>query len=664
MDNNTKSQKFYYTGVYYIFIIFVMGLISFYFNFWIGVIELGAAAVLFAIDFAFKHFYKKRMTAVFEQMTLNLGTATRNSLTGFALPTLVIQSGGKIRWFNDAFQTLFPEEQLFNRDITSLIPHFPLEETENSEVGLLTDVRIGNRSFKVAGSISGQRDDKQKLAIVLYFNEITDYVELKEKYRNEKTFECLLFVDNYDELMESTPNTSVPQLQALLYQYINNWSSENGGVLTKYEKDKYSIVFEYRYLESFIKNKFEILNQIRSINEGNTLPASVSIGIGLNGKDIEENDAFAKAAINMALGRGGDQVVIKDADQFRFYGGTSKEHEKSTRVKARVVSIALGGLIQNAENVVILMHKNADIDALGASFGVYRICKMHQTPVNILMESYDPTVRNMLLRFENSEEYSGLFINNQQATSLVKENTLLVIVDTHRPSLLENPLLLEKTQQVVVIDHHRRGAEFVEHTSLIYHEPYCSSACEMLTEVLQYSLDKMSLTKLEAECLYAGILMDTKNFTFKTGVRTFEAASYLRKQGVDTIVIKTLFQQDLSSYIRKANIIKNAEIIREQIAISVCDEDERDIHLSAAQAADDLLNIKGITASFVLYLDEEGVTISGRSLGGINVQLILEKLGGGGHLTIAGAQISDVTLEESKEMLLSAINDYYLETTN
>ena len=663
MDNNTKSQKFYYTGAYYVFIIFVMGLISLYFNFWVGVIEVGVAVVLFIVDFAFKYFYKKRMTAMFEQMTLNLGTATRNSLTGFALPTLVIQSGGKIRWFNDTFQALFPEEQLFNRDITFLIPGFPLEETENTEVGLLTDVMIGNRSFKVAGSISGKKDDKQKPIIVLYFNEITDFVELKEKYRNEKTFECLLSVDNYDELMESTPNTSVPQLQALLYQYINNWSSENGGVLTKYEKDKYSILFEYRYLEGFIKNKFDILNKIRSINEGNTLPASVSIGIGLNGKDIEENDAFAKAAINMALGRGGDQVVIKDADQFRFYGGTSKEHEKSTRVKARVVSIALGGLVQNAENVVILMHKNADIDALGASFGIYRICKMHETPVNILMESYDQTVRNMLLRFENVEEYSGLFINNQQATSIVKANTLLVVVDTHRPSLLENPALLEKTQQVVVIDHHRRGAEFVEHTSLIYHEPYCSSACEMLTEVLQYSLDKMSLTKLEAECLYAGILMDTKNFTFKTGVRTFEAASYLRKQGVDTIIIKTLFQHDLSSYIRKANI-KNAEIIREQIAISVCDEDENDIHLSAAQAADDLLNIKGITASFVLYSNEEGVTISGRSLGGINVQIILEKLGGGGHLTIAGAQISDATLEESKEMLLSAIDDYYLETTN
>ncbi len=664
MDINTKSEKVYYTSAYYVLIIFVMGFISLYYHFWLGAIEICLAVVLFIADFVIKHFYKERMTAMFEQMTLNLGTATRNSLTSFALPTLVIQSDGKIRWFNDPFQNLFPEQQLFNRDINSLIPDFPLEDAENTEIGLLTDVVIGNRSFKVAGSISGQKDDKQKLAIVLYFNEITDYVELQEKYRNEKTFECLLFVDNYDELMESTPNASVPQLQAILYQYINNFGSENGGVLTKYEKDKYSLVFEYRYLEQFIKNKFEILNQIRSINVGNTLPASVSIGIGLNGKDIQENDEFAKVAINMALGRGGDQVVIKDADQFRFYGGATKEHEKSTRVKARVVSIALGGLIQNAENVVVMMHKNADIDALGASFGVYRICKMHQTPVNILMESYDQTVRNILTRFESVEEYSGLFINNQQAGSIVKANTLLVIVDTHRPSLLENPALLDKTQQVVVIDHHRRGTEFVDHTSLIYHEPYCSSACEMLTEVLQYSLDKMSLTKLEAECLYAGILMDTKNFTFKTGVRTFEAASFLRKQGVDTIVIKTLFQQDLTSYIRKANIIKNAEIVREQIAVSVCAENDKDIHLSAAQAADDLLNIKGITASFVLYSDEEGVTISGRSLGGINVQVILEKLGGGGHLTIAGAQISDVTLEEGKQQLIAAVEDYFLETTN
>ena len=366
----------------------------------------------------------------------------------------------------------------------------------------------------------------------------------------------------------------------------------------------------------------------------------------------------------MALGRGGDQVVIKDDEQFRFYGGNSREYEKSTRVKARVVSFALNGLIQNAENVVVMSHKNADIDCLGASFGIYRMCRMSQKSVHILLETYDQTVQNMLARFENAEEYSELFISNQQAQSLVKANTLLVVVDTHKPSLVENASLLSKTNQIVVIDHHRRGAEFIEHTALIYHEPYASSTCEMITEILQYTSDKMSVTKLEAECLYAGILVDTKNFTFKTSVRTFEAASFLRKQGVDTVAIKMLFQQDLSSYIKRADIVRNAEIVYDRIAISCCEEQDSSAHILIAQAADELLNIKGITASFILCRNHKGVIISGRSLGGINVQVILEKLGGGGHLTSAGAQLDDVTTDEVKERLLRAIDDYYLETTN
>ncbi len=664
MDINKKSQNMFYTGVYYVFVILILGFISLYFNFWLGVAEISFAVVLFIVDLIVKQISKKRISEIFEQMTLNLDSAPRNSLTGFSLPTAIIRTDGKIKWFNNEFQSIFSEQNLFDSEITALVEDFPLEAACSADKGIYTDIVIGERHFKIAGSVAGAHADKQQDVIILYFYEITDYVDIKNKYINEKTFECLLFVDNFDELMESTPSGSVPQLQALLYKYINDWAENNGGVLTKYEKDKYSIVFEYRYLETFIKNKFDILNQIRSIDEGNTLPATVSIGVGLNGADIQENDAFAKAAINMALGRGGDQAVIKDDEQFRFYGGTSKEYEKSTRVKARVVSFALSGLIQNAENVIVMSHKNADVDSLGASFGVYRICKMHNKPVNILLETYDQTVSNMLTRFENIDEYSGLFVNNQQALAHMNANTLLVVVDTHKPSLVENPTLLERTEQIVVIDHHRRGADFIEHTALIYHEPYASSTCEMITEVLQYTSDKMSVTKLEAECLYAGMLVDTKHFTFKTGVRTFEAASFLRKQGVDTVAIKTLFQQDLTSYVRRANIIKNAEIVRDHIAVSICTDEDRAAHVLVAQAADELLNIKGITASFVLCPNDDGVNISGRSLGGINVQVILEKLGGGGHLTIAGAQINDVSIEETKEKLLAAIDDYYLETTN
>ncbi|MBO5930054.1 MAG: DHH family phosphoesterase, partial [Clostridia bacterium] len=410
--------------------------------------------------------------------------------------------------------------------------------------------------------------------------------------------------------------------------------------------------------------KFDILNRVRNISENNTISATISIGIGLNGGTLSENDAFAKNAINMALGRGGDQFVIKDNEQFRFYGSSTKEHEKSTRVKARVVSFALAGLINNAENVVVLTHNNADVDGFGAALGIYRICRIQDKPINICMDTYDRTVANMIARLENSEEYEGLVISTAQAATKITQNTLIVIVDTHKTSLLEASALLKPTKQIVLIDHHRRSADFIEHTALVYHEPYASSACEMVTEILQYTTDKMSLTKLEAEALYSGIVIDTKNFTFKTGVRTFEAASFLRKQGVDTVAVKTMFQQDLQSYIKRSEIIKNATIVRENIAVSIAPVSDESTHVVAAQAADELLNVKGITASFVIFNAGNSVNISGRSLGGINVQLILEKLGGGGHLTIAGAQLPELTQNEAKEQLLAAIDEYYLESTN
>ena len=310
-------------------------------------------------------------------------------------------------------------------------------------------------------------------------------------------------------------------------------------------------------------------------------------------------------------------------------------------------------------------HRNADMDSVGSAFGLDRICKIHGKNVNIIMETYDQTVKNMLSRLENVDEYSGIFINGSQALSKVQTGTLLIVVDTHKPSICDCTQLLEKVKQIVVIDHHRRGAEFIQNTALIYHEPYASSTSEMVTEILQYAPEKVGLTKLEAECLYAGISVDTKNFTFKTGVRTFEAASYLRKHGVDTVSIKKVFQQDLNTYIVKADIIKNAQIVRDNIAISVCEQKLKDDQNVIAQSADELLNIKGIIASFVLSKLKDGViSISGRSLGEINVQVILEKLGGGGHLTVAGAQLEDVTLFEAKERLCDAIEDYYLDTAN
>lgn len=664
MDTNRKTKFYYMTGGFYIIIIFLMGLVTFFFEFSLAIAEILIGALLCIVNYLYKKYSEKRISEMFENMTLQIGSETRNALMRFPLPMLIIEQSGKIKWYNDLFLEMANGQHLYDKNTQEILPGLvPDSVFENSDSMVLATVTYSGRTYRVFGS-SSHPEAKNNIIIVLYFDDITEYAEYKQKYIDEKTFECLIFVDNYDELMESVTSSATPIIQAQLYKHINDWSNENGGVLIKYEKDKYCILFESSHLNNFINNKFEILSRIRGISEGNTIPASISIGIGLNGRDIAENDQFAKDAINMALGRGGDQAVIKDQEQFRFYGGTSKEYEKSTRVKARVVSFALSGLISNADNIVVMSHKNADVDSLGAAFGIYRLCKMQDKPVNVLLESYDQTVKNMLDRLENVEEYSGLFLNTQQAAARINTSTLVVVVDTHKPSLMEDAQLLKKAAQVVVIDHHRRGTEFIDNTALIYHEPYASSTCEMITEILQYSAGKMSLTKLEAESLYAGMVVDTKHFTFKTGVRTFEAASFLRKHGVDTVAIKTMFQQDLTSYIKRATIIRDAEIFRDHIAISSYNEIDNNMHIVVAQAADELLNIKGITASFVLCKTDNGVSISGRSLGGINVQMILEKLGGGGHMTIAGAQLSDLSISEAKEQLTQAIEDYYLETLN
>ncbi len=667
MDLNKKMPKNYYNGGYFIIVMFILGLAALLCKYYIfGAIELGLAALLFILNLIYKKRTEKNIYDMFEQMTLNAGEATRSSLINFPLPTIVVGTEGDIKWYNNEFKSIFKDNNLFNLNIGELIPD--LKDTtffSDSEKSILADLSIESRHFKVAGSKTVENSNSGKNSIiVLYFYEITEFLDIKKKYTDEKTFECLLFVDNYDEVMETTKNANIPLLQAQIYKVINDWANENGGVLIKYERDKYCILFEHKKFEDFIKGKFDILNRVRSIEEGNTLPATISIGIGINGTDIFENDEFAKNAINMALGRGGDQVVIKDKEQFSYYGGAAKEYERSTKVKARVVSFALAGLIEHSSNIIVMGHKNADVDSLGAAFGVYRMGKMYDKPVNILLETYNQTVNTMLSRLENVDEYSGVFINSGQALAKADENTLLVVVDTHRESMVESPQLLSKTRQIVVIDHHRRGADFISNTVLVYHEPYSSSACEMMTEILQYSKDKSSLTKLEAECLYSGMVLDTKNFTFKTGVRTFEAASFLRKQGVDTISIKTMFQLDFGAYVKKASIIRDAEIYKENIAIGTYCEIEGDITTLAATAADEMLNIKGITASFVLCRTENGVIISGRSLGGINVQVILEKLGGGGHLTIAGAQIEDITLDQAILMLKEAVEEYYNETSN
>jgi len=665
MENN-KFKKIHVATEVYIVIFILLGIFMLFKKLYLlGAIQLVLCVVMLALTLSFNFFSKKQINKMIERVTLGVNT-NNDALLSFPLPITLLDSDGNFMWYNTEFRDMFPDRNLNEFKFDEIFTDFDLSflSPEKNTSGFIRELNCEGKTYRIFGNIPQADSDEDQKLTLLYMEDISPDIDLRKKYIAEKTVECFVMVDNYDELMDSAPSSVVPQLQAEIYRTINDWVSENNGIIIKYEKDKYFIIFEYKYLEGFIKSKFDILAKIRKIETKNSIPASISIGIGMNGSDLTENDTFAKNALNMALGRGGDQAVIKDSDQFRFYGAATKEHEKSTRVKARVVSFALSGLINNAENVVVLTHKNADIDGVGAAFGLLRICRIHNTPMTIAMESYDKTVARIFSKLENTEEYDGLVITNEEAKDRINENTLVILVDTHRVSMLESPSLLSKTKQVVVIDHHRRTEDFVEHPALVYHEPYASSTCEMITEILQYTSNKMSLTKFEAEALYAGMIVDTKNFTFKTGVRTFEAASFLRKQGVDTIAVKTVFQQDLSTYIKRSEIIKNAEIFRDNIAISIAPANSDITNIVMAQAADELLNIRGIIASFVINEVDSVTNISGRSLGGINVQLILEKLGGGGHMTIAGAQLKDTTAQITKNMLIEAIDDYYLENTN
>ena len=608
-----------------------------------------------------KYLRTKEITKYIENLTFHVDSATKDTLLHFPIPMVVLQLNGIITWYNPEFAKIFKGQSLLEKPINSFVEDLQvarLIDNENKN-NISIELTHDNNHYNIIGNIVEIKENSvSNYMIMLYWIDSTELTDLKEKYKSEKVVSSIIMVDNYEEMLQSTSDENQAQLLAEIDRRITQWTSVAEGVLKKFERDKYLFMFEKRYLSILEENKFDILDRVKEINIGNTIPVTLSIGIGLNGGSITVNDTYSRAAIDIALGRGGDQVVIKDGDELRFLGGKSKELEKRTRVKARVVAYALRELISQAEQVIIMGHKSGDVDSVGASVGLYRVAKNKEKDAYIVLNSYEPTVKNMVYRLNKDEEYNDVFISGEQALELVTDKTLIVVVDTHRTSFTDEPALLELSKHVVVIDHHRRGAEFIEKALLVYHEPYASSTCEMVTEIIQYLEEDVILKAPEAEALYAGIAVDTKNFSFSTGVRTFEAASYLRRAGVDTSAVKQFFQSDMDIYVARANIVKRAEIINDNLALSVFTDNVKNAHLIIAQAADELLNIKGITVSFVMTKVNDAVIISGRSFGEVNVQVILEKLGGGGHLSVAGAQIPNVSIEEAKESLKKAISEY------
>jgi cyclic-di-AMP phosphodiesterase len=660
MDNRKFSGIFIPRASFYLWIIFILVAVIGFLKFWVAI--PGYLLLIFLVYYNFRsnHIRQKEITRYIENLTFNIDTATKDTLLNFPMPLVVLELDGTIVWYNSSFRRIFEGEALLERTIHSLVDELHPESLAKGLSNISLQIDINGRHYMVLGNFvkTEEKGDMESYILMLYLIDSTELEELRTRYLQEKIVTGVIVIDNYDDLMQSMEDEKRPQMLAEIDKRILQWMGFTQGIIKKYERDKYLFLFQHKHLKEMEEKKFEILDSIKEINIGNKIPVTLSLGFGLNGKALLENFHFAGASIDIALGRGGDNVVIRDGENFSFYGGKTRELEKKTKVKARVIAYALRELIDQAPAVMIMGHENADIDCLGAALGLYRIVRNRAKSAHIVLRSSNVTIDKVIGKLQRDPQYDGLFIGRNEALDMISRKTLLIVVDTHRPGFTELPELLKLTDQVVVIDHHRKGADFIQDAVLTYQETYASSTCELVTEILQYVEEKVRLSPIEAEALYAGIVIDTKNFTFKTGVRTFEAASFLRRQGVDTVSVKQLFQNDLQTYINISNVVKDAEIINDNIAISVCPPFVKNAQLIAAQSADQLLTLSGLAAAFVLSAANNEIIISGRSLGDINVQMILEKLGGGGHLTVAGAQLQNISVEDAKEKLKDAIVDY------
>ena len=598
-------------------------------------------------------------------MTMD-GTA-KKSLINSPFPLIIIETTGNIIWKSSKFVYEFANIDINNYliDILEEIKEDIEAQQDKKQKTITKKVQIGNKIYSVLGEyIRSKQNDKSEYITILYFLDITQIMKEKKKYEDSKTCVGILTVDNYEEIIQRIDVENRPQVIAEIEKVIYDWAASTGGIVVKNDRNTFVYVFEYKYLKEIKENKFDILDQIKEINVEAGIQLTLSIAISTDGDTNYDKYKTALESMDIVLGRGGDQAVIKENGKYTFFGGRTEEVEKRTKVKARTVAHALENLIKESENILIMGHSNGDIDSMGSSLGIYRLAKTLEKETNIVNNTYGMTLSKFIEELEKDDEYKDAIIGKNEALNKATNKTLLIVTDTHKQNYVEVPELLDKVGQIVVIDHHRRSTDYIENATLTFQEVYASSAAELVTEILQYTDVKVKLKPIEVEGLYGGIMVDTKNFTFKTGVRTFEAAAYLRKCGVDIIKVKKWFQSDLNSYNEIANIVKNAEMYDNSIAIAIYDKEDKDANLICAKAADELLTISDITASFVLGNVGDKVCISGRSIGDVNVQLILEKLGGGGHITLAGAQVEGMTLEEVKQELINRINEYFSEIAN
>lgn len=598
------------------------------------------------------------------------GTVQKQLLNDFEIPYALLDYNSRFLWMNEKFTEITGKDKNYHKSVTTVFPSLTKDILQKSEAVESINVMLDDRNYRISmkriyfdsvtkdSAIVAINDTDEYLTAIYLFDEteLNRYIRENEE---QKLVAGLIYIDNYEEALDSIEDVKRSLLIALVDRKVNKYFTEIDALVRKIEKDKYFVVFKYKYLEQLSADKFKLIEDVKSIKVGNEMAITLSIGVGAGGVSYTQNYEYARMGIDLALGRGGDQVVVKEGEEVTYYGGKAKQVERNTRVKARVKAHALREIIESREHVVIMGHTISDVDSLGAAIGVYCAARVLGKKAQIVLNEVTTSLRPLVECFTEEKGYpADLFIKNEEALLITNKNTLVMVVDTNRPSYTECPELLKRTDTICVFDHHRQNSEVIENPVLSYIEPYASSACEMIAEVLQYFSENIKLEPSEADCIYAGILIDTNNFMTKTGVRTFEAAAYLRRAGAEVTRVRKMLRNDMAAYKARAEAVRHAEVYRGAFALSVCPADNIESPtIVGAQAANELLNIVGIKASFVLTEYQGKIYISSRSIDEINVQLIMERVGGGGHLNVAGAQLTNCTIQEAKRMIQDTIDE-------
>ena len=623
------------------------------------------ALVYFAIALGIYMVYRSRIRKEVVNFATQYGTVQKKLLDEFEIPYALLESNSKVLWMNEAFSQVTEKDKKYHKSITSIFPAITRELLEKEERELSIQVEWKDRIYRVSISrlyfhmedgeedISVLEAGNQYLTSLYLFDETKLHRYIQEN-REQQLVSAMVYIDNYEEALESIEEVKRSLLVALVDRKVSKYFADRDSIVKKIEKDKYFVVFKHKYLDDLMKDKFSILESVKTIKVGNEMAVTLSIGVGVSNVNYNQKYEFSRMAIDLALGRGGDQVVIKEGEKISYFGGKSRQVEKMTRVKARVKAHALRELFASREQVFIMGHSISDMDAFGAAIGIYCAAQVMGKKAHIVLNEVTSSLRPMKECFSEEKGYpEDMFIRSERAIEMVKSDSVLVVVDTNRPNYTECPEILRMSKNIVVFDHHRQGSEVIENAVLSYIEAYASSTCEMVAEMLQYFNENIHLKPNEADSIYAGILIDTNNFMTKTGVRTFEAAAYLRRCGAEVTRVRKLLRDDMAAYKARAEAVRHAEVYKGAFAISICPADPRveSPTIAGAQAANELLNIVGIKASFVLTEYNEKIYVSSRSIDEINVQLIMERMGGGGHLNVAGAQLSDCSVYEAKRKI-------------